>query len=296
MKRNLISEKNSKQDRDLMEKYPSYREFFLKPSSQIEDYQSELSSLAQTDFCRTILNGLLKELNLASSQLPVSGTTELPIFIFKYFALVLKIIQPHEYELAKKAGSHLSSLANNSILRVSGESTLGVELYEESPERLAEEFDPKLKLNKKGKQVLESGQGIHLKSGKDVLRFYCPQGKPALALILQDQKSQTILWAYDAKSLKPKQAFSSTQGVSRIEMSANFLGSIQDRAALPILESLMNHAEHFIRWTAIKNILRIDLVQGQAALVQGSRDPHPHVRRASQKTLENLDQSIREDQ
>jgi len=79
-----------------------------------------------------------------------------------------------------------------------------------------------------------------------------------------------------------------------LQWAAESLAALGCKDAVPALERLYCHPDHFVRWSAISNLIQLDYNKGVSMLVHASSaDDHPHLRTAARKSLEMLeDQSI----
>jgi HEAT repeat protein len=86
--------------------------------------------------------------------------------------------------------------------------------------------------------------------------------------------------------LKAWYATSVDYEVTSMVTIADLLGRLRDRSALHSLVRLYDESpHHYARWSAVKNIGRIDKDAGIKTLKKALHDPHPELRRAAERTL-----------
>lgn len=149
-------------------------------------------------------------------------------------------------------------------------------------------YDPSRRLIADGEHELAAGQVLSIDPAREVVDLQ-PQ-TPTVLLVLQSSPVYTLEWLFERDSLAPVQANDGDIGFTQLRVAADLLGRFAQQSSLPVLESLLEHPHHGVRWSALRAIGRIDRDATLAALRRLVRDPHPHVARAAQRTLEQLEQ------
>ena len=292
MKKNKMDLSKGKRDKLLINEFPFLLEYFQKNSESVEDYQEVFKKTLDPLVCKAFTSYELSRISTEHFRYPSTSRSEMPLFLFDDVALTIKIIKPNE--ISKEKTKFLSSLPSEVMIGVVGEIPLEIETYTESDKKKDDQFSPEHCLVQNRKVVLKSREIQIFTSGKDVIEFSNPSNQPVVLLVLQSQKSKKILWSYDQKTLKPWQAYSFKQCVSRLELAANYLGESGNQKANDTLKSLENNETHFVRWAAVKAQLKLNIFQGVLALKRVTNDPNPHVQNAAKKTLTQIQKNYPE--
>jgi hypothetical protein len=98
-------------------------------------------------------------------------------------------------------------------------------------------------------------------------------------------------WIYDRQSLCPTLLMSADQSTARIQYALRVLAALESHDSLPVVESLMDHPDHFIRWEVVRQAFQIDVAAGKRLLERALTDPHPEVRQAAKLTAREYTES-----
>lgn len=134
-------------------------------------------------------------------------------------------------------------------------------------------------------RVVAQGDVVSFRAARDIYRIR-PSDSPVLLLILTSRPIVSICWEFDSSTLLPRRAMSTSPEASRLEFTARLLSELGDPSSVPALKGLLQHPEHFVRWEAIRAVARIDAAEGLALLRDARNDPHPHIRNAALRELE----------
>jgi hypothetical protein len=122
----------------------------------------------------------------------------------------------------------------------------------------------------------------------DILDFEASPDAPVVVARLQLPSKGPLDWAFDRRTLSPIGATSNdpveSHLISLIRAAAFF-----PESDLGLLRRAVLHPSHNVRWAAVQAIGRLDSSAAVALLPDLVRDPHPHVRRAAERTLASLD-------
>src|SRR2546429_8706694 len=77
-------------------------------------------------------------------------------------------------------------------------------------------------------------------------------------------------------------------GWSRLQSAARLRAEVGGQSSLPGLRKLLEHKDHFVRWTALRSIMAIDTGEGAALVREALNDSHPHVRNAAARSLAKI--------
>ena len=147
-------------------------------------------------------------------------------------------------------------------------------------------FDPALKLVPAGSGMTAPGGILLLQSDQYTYDFKVERPLPVLKFT--SASFQTMEWLFSKDQLNAWQANDSELVSTQLRVSAYILGRLAHQSSLEALEQLTSHGHHAVRWAAVQNIGRLSRGVALAKLQQALDDPHPHVRRAAEKTLQQL--------
>lgn len=128
---------------------------------------------------------------------------------------------------------------------------------------------------------------LKLRAGRDL--YLTSQVEEQLPLLVFTSKTfLPLIWQFDPETLLPLYGIAANPKSSRLQYAAilpSELGSAED---VPALEGLLEYPDHFVRWSAVKNIMALDEDRGMRALRAAVSDPHPHVSRAAKRSPERI--------
>jgi HEAT repeat protein len=87
-------------------------------------------------------------------------------------------------------------------------------------------------------------------------------------------------------------ALSASVDASRLEYTVRLLGELGDPASVPRLLDLTRHRLHFVRWAAVRAVLSIEPGRAVEVLTAAAADRHPHVRRAAERSLQQIERRV----
>lgn len=122
----------------------------------------------------------------------------------------------------------------------------------------------------------------------DIIDFEASPEAPVVIARLHLASKGPLDWTFDRKTLSPV-------GASGNDLAESNLISLISTAALfsesdvGLLRQAVVHPSHNVRWAALQAIGKLDSAAAVALLPDLARDPHPHVRRAAERTLASLD-------
>ena len=95
-------------------------------------------------------------------------------------------------------------------------------------------------------------------------------------------------WLFSRNGLQAWQANDSDLTFTQLRVAADVLGRFAHQSSIEPLKNLARHPHHAVRWAAIQNLARLSRSEAVSRLREAVNDPHPHVQRAAQKTLQKL--------
>ncbi|MCJ8277651.1 MAG: hypothetical protein HRT44_06900 [Bdellovibrionales bacterium] len=286
MKINKIDNTDSKKDNLFFQKFPFYKEFFEKEGHILSIYKKPFEKLLQSDLTQELLKFELNRVKEDNVRIIAGSKAEMPLFLFDDIALIIKVLMPDQsMSLDNK---YFSSVPSNNLVGVTSDTPLHIDIYTESENKIPNQFNPNLSLTFSESRTLEKSQTFLIEGGKHVDQFKNPSQKSVVFFVLQSQDYEPIIWAYDNKTLKPWLPISSRQGFSRLELVSEFLGAYKDSNGERVLEEIAKDEIHFVRWAAVKNMLKLNFTKGMTLLENAKEDPHPHIAAAASKTSANI--------
>ncbi len=95
---------------------------------------------------------------------------------------------------------------------------------------------------------------------------------------------------YDAATRRFLGCSAVDEGDCRIQMVTTLVRALGHRAAFPAIAAFLDHPSFFVRWHAMKELLRIDVQAARPHLkLMAARDPHPDPRAAARSVLDRLE-------
>lgn len=103
-----------------------------------------------------------------------------------------------------------------------------------------------------------------------------------------------LIWVYDKATGSPRFSSSGNLQASRLQSTISLLSALEAETAPTSNESMSNlmklseHRFHFVRWSAVQALCKLDFSVGKEVLAQATDDPHPHISRAARHSVEKL--------
>lgn len=158
----------------------------------------------------------------------------------------------------------------------------------EAPEGLAIFTPAKLHLVEHG--VIEGGEVAMFADPHEVIDFAPATGSSHMLLTLVMRTAPApLVWLFDRDTMTATRGLSPSDAATRAELLIQMFEGLQYKGAFNLLESLVHKSPyHFLRWRAVQSLLKLHTTDGISAVKHASNDSHPHVRRAAERTLNNL--------
>lgn len=148
-------------------------------------------------------------------------------------------------------------------------------------------FDPSLKLERSDTVKVRQRELLALETNHFAYDFHVPHPFPVLRFVSASQRP--LEWLFSKSTLQAWQANDADLGSTQLRVAAYVLGKIAHHSSIEPLRRLAGHPHHAVRWAAIQNLGRLSRSEALTKIREAINDTHPHVRRAAQKTLEQLD-------
>jgi len=206
------------------------------------------------------------------------------------------IVDPGTTALAKQAiedplykDEMLYGLTSHQMIGVRGNGSFKVEYYYQKNPYPTEILEKNRILTQKEILEVNSSEIKCFKAHEDVIRILDPT-EVCTVFYFMTRDLGSIRWEYSPKTLEPTRAVATSMNSSRLQWAAECLSELECLDSVSSFESLYNHPDHFVRWSAISNLIQIDFQKGVTLLKKASTyDCHPHIRNAAVKSLRGLE-------
>jgi len=205
------------------------------------------------------------------------------------YSLTIQLLEPGVSISKKLYGSTVHCLFG--VVDLPGLEGPSYEWYEQQAPLPNEIFDRARVLTGPVIRTFAPGEVYRLRAGIDICRLL-PSQKTVILLLLGSRNVLPLRWEYD-ETLHPLRVMAATSTASRFEYTARMLAELGDRESLQPLRELTAHVDHFVRWAAVRAVVRIDFDEGLRALYRAEEDRHPHVRAAAAAALRKLEREGR---
>jgi len=148
-------------------------------------------------------------------------------------------------------------------------------------------FDPGLRLEPAGTVKVDPNGLLRLETDQYAYDFQITQAIPVLRLV--SASLRPLEWLFSKTTLQAWQANDAELSSTQLRVAAYVLGKIAHQSSIGALLELASHPHHAVRWAAIQNLGRLSRTEALAKIREAMNDVHPHLRRAAQKTLNQLD-------
>jgi hypothetical protein len=239
--------------------------------------EAAFRTMLSSPFLSQVLNAELRNLAAGKTQTSWVGN-ELVLHRGGGFALSVSLLEvPQRY---------VHSLPYHAMYApVSGEG-LHCRTYRFPPNYRNAVFDPSLSLTPAGESFVPSGSALLLDCDRFAYDLSADTSTPVLKFMTS--AIQPLEWLFSRNGLQAWQANDSDLTFTQLRVAADVLGRFAHQSSLAPLKSLTNHAHHAVRWGAIQNLARLSRSEAMVRLKEAVNDPHPHVQRAAQKTLQKM--------
>jgi hypothetical protein len=245
--------------------------------------ESFFRALCQSGFERKLINYELRRMTEGGTHSAPGGIgLKLMIASRPRYSLLLILSNPSDV-----ADMVYSTMPEDRMLGVLGPAALELGLFKQPPGIRNEVFDPSAALLPNGDLALGSGDMATFVAGRDVIGTrHCDA--PTLTVLFGSDIRQSVRWEYDPATLLPLRAIAAATAPSRLQYTARLFTHLGGESTLPGLRRMLDHREHFVRWTALQSIMAIDPIEGAARVHEAVLDPHPHIRNAAARALVKL--------
>lgn len=145
-------------------------------------------------------------------------------------------------------------------------------------------FDPAVRVTPLDHVTVAKNEALQLDTRRMAYYFQVPQ--PVAMLRIESAPVRPLEWLFSRQTLQAWQANDSTLAYTQLRVAAYVLGKVAHQSSIAPLRKLAEHSHHAVRWAAIQNLGRLNRSEALIKIREAVNDPHPHVRRAAQKTLD----------
>lgn len=138
-------------------------------------------------------------------------------------------------------------------------------------------------------EVLKRGCALFLDGKRDHIVAWSKRAYVTL-VVSRQAFGRHLITRHDSQTGQAIYATAASQHLSRLQHACEYIANFGDVKLIPVLQKLLRHPAHFIRWKAIEALLNIDLDIGLRALDALRDDPHPHIMAAANTAWTQLQQ------
>lgn len=245
-----------------------------------------LSNFIHPSWITEFINHELENLNENTFYVPMSSTyNSIEVMNNDFFDLHLGYAK-HE-DLKKR--TLLTSSSRDKIIISFCKSGLLYNLYNQQSPYPIDVLDSNKKLSLiKGNQKLVFLEAITIKKHEEIFSSIGSTDNDDVVIISVNIKEPiSFSWEYDAHTLRPIRLVGGGTA-SRIEHTCKLLGELDAETSVPILEMLLHHPMHNVRWEAARSIVMIDFEKGVESLNMLKEDKHIEIRESAHIALTQL--------
>jgi len=227
-----------------------------------------------------IINFEISRIIVAPFDLPIGwDTNQILLEVNKKFSLGISILHV--------SPPHLLNSVANSVYKVAGKNSFKYILYKLPENFQRDVFDPELRPTSACENELSPGEILRIHAGVDLIDWKIEEPVVLLRFITAPQ--EPIQWTFRKNPIKPWFVASVDPGATQLSALFSYFGATGYAPAAILINNLLGHRNHQVRWEATKALWKIDRELGLQALQASLADPHPHVRIAATKTLAKFD-------
>jgi hypothetical protein len=209
-----------------------------------------------------------------------AGDAEYRLAGSAWFDLRLRIV-------SKRTSEPLATLTAHQRWAVIGPGFLVVRVYHLDAPPSLDVLDRSRRLREVATQRIEFPRILELSAPEYLYEIV--DATPHTAILLMTSPAICrYRWYFDRETLAPTTIGSTDRSASRLAAACKLIAALGDAESAPLdgVARLTTHPDHFVRWSAISSIARLDPAARRPLLERALSDPHPHVRSAARRTLE----------
>lgn len=256
----------------------------LKGPAGLWECLPAFEQMVRSDFAGDLIRCELARAIESPFYMPAGTFDAMQIARSRHFTLLIKVFKP----LASASPSQIYSMPEHILFGSLGPGLLNLDVYHETPGYHADLLDRSRPIAGPVREQLHPGEIACFHAGHDAV-VPGEMESPALALIMVSQRVKRLQWVYSAETRLAERILSADPMASRLEFAVHTLAELDAEDSVANLRGLCEHPEHFVRWSAIRGLIRIDFQEGLAMVRKALKDPHPHVRNAAARALQKME-------
>ena len=147
-------------------------------------------------------------------------------------------------------------------------------------------FDPASSLRYSHEEVLNPGDTVSIDGEKFIADF--EERADVCCLVLLTAPLWPHVWSFDRDSLCPWTISAADVQTSELRVILRIFRELRHAASEQVVQELVSHPVHDVRWEAIKTLATLNPAAGATALRSALADRHPHIRNAAARSLASL--------
>ena len=260
-------------------------------SQTLGDYRHAFERLVSEGRVENLIANALRK-HIAGDSAPlrpmIANETQIILYRDDYVLLELRYIMPSGSE-AVDLDSSVTLASSDILMTVIGDGEADVALYESSVITDHAVFDQNARVRPINELTLRRGTFIELSGGIHALRFGSVRRGLTLLQIVSNHYLP-LAWSFDATDGRALCVAAPNIESGRQDFCLTALRHLDHREAMDEFENIAKRSPyHFVRMSAVRSLLLWDSERGLAAMREvAATDPHPHVREAAAKTVDNI--------
>lgn len=254
-----------------------------KGPSGIWDCLTELQALTRAELVRDLFRTELEQVAEDPCYIPNGSFDTLILAQREHFLLIAKLWMQGKPIPRKQVFSRPEHM----LIGVAGPAPLSLEVFHEASGYRNDVFDRTRSIEGPQRHLLSPGMVACLRAGRDCPLFAEPE-ETTFGFVMLSRPLQRVQWAYAVDTRRAVRALAADPTASRLEFAAQTLAALGDTRAVANLKSLCEHPDHFVRWSALRCLMRLDSRTGLEILRRAQDDLHPHVRNAATRALQKI--------
>jgi hypothetical protein len=193
----------------------------------------------------------------------------------------------HRLELSiwcfSKPRQYIHTVSSHVMVSPCGQTGLRYRRFRLPPTYENRVFDRNLKLQYVDEGQTAPGEVLCLTAGGLLYDFLLDSPTPLVRLTYGP--IETMEWLFHRDTGAAWKISDSDAAATQMRVAAYVLGQMSHTSSTTPLKHLTFHESHTVRWAAIQALSRISVSDAVERLRAAVNDPHPHIRRAAERTL-----------
>lgn len=276
-------------------RYPCTHSLLALNSGTPSDYLAPLTQMVRSGEIEEVLLSAMERLVSEESSVLAQGRDGPSMHLWQdEYKLITLSAAPTVHSYKRGGGSgpterRLTNIYSPMLIAQLGHDPIRYTKYRIDALEDLSVFAPKSKLIAAHDGKIGYRETLLLADFYDVIDFHSASGPSELTISVSFPTIVApLVWLFDKTTLTSVRSISSSSAATRVELLVQLFEELKFSGARSVLDVLQDSPMHFIRWRAVQAMLRLHGMEGIEAVKRAHRDPHPHVRRAAERTLTNL--------